>query len=338
MNTLLVGFFKYGGDKNRIYDQNTICLHVEKKPKNIILNIFLKLFYTITNYYLDFVNLNSKTLSHVNIYKPNIIIFHKHLALKKQTIISLRKKNIFTIFFIHDAISNPVNRSKNLLSALPYFNLIITTKSFELKLLNLFVNPNAIFLVNNFLNNSINKSLNLLLHSELEKKLTVISGFENERLEILLFLASNGVKIELYGGIEIDLWRKNLPINSNIILQSKLLKLEEYFNCIQNSFLIYSPLRKANSDLQTSRTVEIPFFGGILFTERTSEHLDMYIENQEAVFFESKEEILEKYLFLLNSPHFYNNIKIAGNKRAKSYNQDAYLSIINNNYKSHLKI
>jgi hypothetical protein len=224
------------------------------------------------------------------------------------------------------------------LSALQYFNLIITTKSYEVKHLNLILKSNATYFVNNFLNNSINKSLKLLFHHELEKKLTVISGFEYERLEILLFLASNGVKIELYGGIEIDLWRKNIPTNSNIILYSKLLKLDEYFNCIQNSFLIYSPLRKSNSDLQTSRTVEIPFFGGILFTERTSEHLDMYIENQEAVFFESKEEILEKYFLLLNSSDYYNKIKIAGNKRANSHNQDAYISIINNSYKSYLKI
>jgi hypothetical protein len=140
------------------------------------------------------------------------------------------------------------------------------------------------------------------------------------------------VKIIIYAGIEFDLWNKYHSQNDNITIVNKILKLEEYYEIIRNSFLIYSPLRKSNNDLQTSRSVEIPYFGGVLFTERTSEHLKMYKENEEAIFFDSMNELLEKYIQLKNMPELYNMIKVQGYYKAKLHNQNTYISLINQHY------
>jgi spore maturation protein CgeB len=65
---------------------------------------------------------------------------------------------------------------------------------------------------------------------------------------------------------------------------------DEYALALQCAKLSLGLLSKGNRDLHTTRSLEIPALGGLLCAERTREHLDMYVDGQEALFWSSTEE------------------------------------------------
>ena len=73
---------------------------------------------------------------------------------------------------------------------------------------------------------------------------------------------------------------------------------------------------KGNRDLHTTRSMEIPSLGGGVFcAERTSEHLALYRENEEAVFWSSAEECAEKCAALLADDEWRGKLATRGHER-----------------------
>jgi spore maturation protein CgeB len=64
----------------------------------------------------------------------------------------------------------------------------------------------------------------------------------------------------------------------------------EYTKAIRGAKACLGLLSKGNRDLHTQRTMEIPFAGGVLCAERTSEHRALYHEGTEAVFWADARE------------------------------------------------
>ena len=76
-------------------------------------------------------------------------------------------------------------------------------------------------------------------------------------------------------------------------------------------------LSHGNRDLHTTRSVEIPYAGGLLCAERTSEHLEMYREDLEAVFWKDVDECVEKCRRLLADGVLRERIRKAGMQRVR---------------------
>ncbi len=65
---------------------------------------------------------------------------------------------------------------------------------------------------------------------------------------------------------------------------------DDYAKAIQCAKVNIGLLSKGNRDLHTTRSLEIPALGGLLCAERTSEHLAMYEEGTEALFWSDAAE------------------------------------------------
>lgn len=90
----------------------------------------------------------------------------------------------------------------------------------------------------------------------------------------------------------------------------------DYAAAILASKVCLGLLSKGNRDKHTTRSLEIPSLGGLFCAERTSEHLALYEEDREAVFWSSAEECAEKCLALLKDEPRRRAIAEAGHRRA----------------------
>ncbi|KAA9036402.1 glycosyltransferase [Ginsengibacter hankyongi] len=77
-------------------------------------------------------------------------------------------------------------------------------------------------------------------------------------------------------------------------------------------------LRHTNRDEQDSRTFEIPACGTFMLAEKSGVHLSLFEDGKEAVFFETKEQLLEKIKYYLEHPDERKTIAKAGHERCTS--------------------
>lgn len=133
-----------------------------------------------------------------------------------------------------------------------------------------------------------------------------------ERGPLLARLLELNVPLKIYG----DRWQKAIewPVLKKAWAGPNLVGAD-YVKAIQCAKVCLGLLSKGNRDLHTTRTAEIPYIGGLLCAERTTEHLNLYRENEEAVFWESPEACAEKCLWLLKNPVMRKRIAKAGRER-----------------------
>jgi spore maturation protein CgeB len=88
-----------------------------------------------------------------------------------------------------------------------------------------------------------------------------------------------------------------------------------YAEIILSAKVVLGLLSKCNRDLHTLRSMEVPSLGGALCAERTSEHLALYHEDREAVFWKSPEECAVACQRLLANEEYRRNVARCGQLR-----------------------
>jgi spore maturation protein CgeB len=126
-------------------------------------------------------------------------------------------------------------------------------------------------------------------------------------------LSDLGVPISIFGSG----WNK-APEWGKIkgLWKSDHLNSAEYKYTVQSSKICLGLLAHENRDRHTTRSLEIPALGGLLCAERTTEHLRLYDEGVEAVFWSSVEECAALCLALLADEPLRKRIAMAGRQRA----------------------
>ena len=105
---------------------------------------------------------------------------------------------------------------------------------------------------------------------------------------------------------------------------------DDYAKAIQCAKVNLGLLSKENRDLHTTRSLEIPALGGLLCAQRTSEHLDMYAEGQEALFWQDADECAAMCQLALNDEKMRFKLSNAGHNRNKKngYFNEKVLALI----------
>jgi spore maturation protein CgeB len=303
ISILIIGDFDRGNTNNFIYNAFSKVVNSIYKSeddttkqmwgkKNLLYRIMWRLKFPI-----DTKGHNELIKEYVDSGKINTIMIIKGNHIKPSTLKYAKRANIKLLSWSDDDMFNRDNRSYYYDWGLKYYDMVITQKSYNCNLNELpALGAKYVF----FRNKAYDKDTHRLYDCSNGKynfDVLFIGHFEEERYKSILYLAENGVKVDIFG----PAWGKYKSINKNLMIHDKMLVAEEYANALSCAKISLCFLRKVNRDLQTSRTMEIPACGGFMLAERTNEHLKLFKEDEEAAYFNSNEELLEKTRYYLEN-------------------------------------
>ncbi|WP_432708694.1 CgeB family protein [Pedobacter sp.] len=148
-----------------------------------------------------------------------------------------------------------------------------------------------------------------------------------KRDRFLLDLINKGVPLSIWG----NSWeRSRLFSKLKKNYKGKSLQGKEYIAAIQGAKLCLGLLSKGNRDLHTTRSLEIPYAGGLLCAQRTSEHLELFREGTEAVFWSDATECATVCKSLLSNVD-RERVRLKGMERVRNLrlgNEDVCREII----------
>jgi spore maturation protein CgeB len=149
-----------------------------------------------------------------------------------------------------------------------------------------------------------------------------------ERGPLLSRLIERGVPLRIYGP-RWDRAREYPVLRPHVVLGE--LTGSDYAKAIQGAKIAIGLLSKGNEDLHTTRSMEIPAMGVLFCAERTSDHLNLYRDGEEAVFWDDADECADRCLELLSDLPRIRLIADAGRRRVEkngAYNEPLLARVI----------
>lgn len=256
-----------------------------------------------------------KTLVDQNNY--DLIWIDKGLTINAKTLQYIKYSNpkCHIISYTADNMAERHNQSQNFLNCIPLYDYHITTKSYIIENLKGLGAKKVLFTYQSYENTfHYPRSLTIKEQVELGGDVGFIGAWEKERCDSILYLINNNIKVTVFGNGKWEMYKNYHP---NLTIKPAIFS-EDYSKAIQAFKISLCFLRKINNDLHTSRTMEIPACGGFMLAERTKEHLELFKEDKEAVYFSSNNELLEKCRYYLSNPKECLSIAEAGVKRCKN--------------------
>lgn len=133
------------------------------------------------------------------------------------------------------------------------------------------------------------------------------------RENYLRALVNAGVHVRLFGG---GYWtREVLGDLSDYFGDTRVLTGADYAKALCGARMCLAFLSKLNRDVYTRRCFEIPACGRLLLSQRTAELQRMFVEDREAVFFSSCDELVRKCVSLKEQPDELATIARRGRSR-----------------------
>jgi spore maturation protein CgeB len=276
-------------------------------------NLYYRIMWKL-GYHQDMTCANRKIIEIIKLHKPELFWNDKALAIGRRTLEHIKQlcPDIKMIFNSEDDMYSRHNQSVQFRNSLHLYEIIFTSKTYNVKEL-MQIGARRVEFMDQTYDQVLHRPLALTETDKqrLAANVAFIGAYEDSRAEYMLFLANHGISVRVWGiG-----WSALKKSHSNLIVEGVPIYNDEYVKALCASKISLCFLRKANRDLQTSRTFEIPACGVFMLAERTDEHLRLFKEGQEAEYFDTKEELLEKTRYYLKHDKERERIATAGRKR-----------------------
>ncbi len=241
----------------------------------------------------DRANANAEILSAIRQSPFEIVWIDKGLTIHPDTLRTIRniQPTCRIVGFSPDDMMNPCNQSRHFLRGLPLYDCYVTNKSYNVTELKALGCRDVLFMDNAY---DPRTHRPVVVSDEERKRLGGPVGFvgqwERDRADSIRYLGRAGVPVRVWGYT----WERMHDIPPSVRLENYPLWGDDYAKAICAFGINLCFLRKSNRDRQTTRTMEIPACGAFMLAERTDEHLRLFVEGREAVFFSTNDELLKK--------------------------------------------
>ena len=258
-------------------------------------------------------NCGKVLLSEVERFKPDIVWVDGGFLISNKVINKLRKKNILSVHYTPDSIFAPGMSNLCFRKAIGCYDHLITTKTQDL---DYYVQNHARNLIYSYqgFDPKIHRKVELSDHQRrhFECDIAFIGHCMKNRMNYLNHIKSNlDVRMKIYGtGWDSSSVPKALRRN----FMGPALD-QDYAKAIAGAKICLGFLNNEVKDDFTTRTFEIPAAGGFFLAERTKEHLKIFEEDTEAVFFDNKQELLSKVNYFLKEDVKRKEISELGHKK-----------------------
>lgn len=246
-------------------------------------------------WFLDPMKINKMILDAIKTQKFQVIWFEKCLVVHPETLLKIKNTTKSKlIFFSTDNMAKKHSSSFYFRKSIECYDTIFTITGHSKKHFYDLGANNVVWVDRSYDKNYIFPRIENCTYIY---DVVFIGSYEKERYELLKYLASRGIQINIWG----NNWPKSN--SKNLIIYGKPIYHKEFIATMHKSKIVLNFLRKINDDITTGRTFEIPASNSFMLAERTQEHCKLFQEGKEAEFFDvdNPSELLEKVRFYLQN-------------------------------------
>ena len=236
--------------------------------------------------------LNRNILETAREFRPNIILVTTGPFISASTLISLREKTgAFLINYCIEDPYNPANSTRDLLAGIPLYDLFACTKKAIMDDVQRAGARNVAYVPVAY-EPSLFFPESPASEEEREKfacDVAFIGTADPDRFVLLNEIRERlpGIRLQLYGSF----WDRD-PYLRRIWKGHVVGK--DHRLAIGGARICLGILRRTNRDTITDRSFQIPACRGFMVAERSNEHEELLAEGEEAAFYDSTEELVEK--------------------------------------------
>lgn len=275
----------------------------------------------------DIAKLNDAVIQAAHEQEPDLLFFFPLSYVLPETLKATRQYGLNFAFFVDDMF-NRANQTFNFVESIKHTDCILTTKSYNVPEFEAAGAPLVLF-VNNSYAPSCHYPVTLTGDDcrQFGGDIAFVGTFRPERADFLGQLIRSlppTTRFNIWGGGWNKMqrpiyWRKRARWSMWRQLQQCIRGSEVWCEDMSRVFrankINLGLLNRANRDVQTTRTVEIPACGGFLLAERTDEQRALFEEGREAAYFGSFDELVDKIRYYLAHDDERQRIAQAGYER-----------------------
>ena len=257
---------------------------------------------------------NQQILERTRSEQYDVLWLDKGLTISAATLREVKRRQPECLIggYCCDDMMHPANQSRQFLEHLGMYDAFFTTKTYNVQELMALGCRRPIFMVNTY-DPATHRPVGVTAseRAALGGEVGCIGAWERPRAEVLNVIAKEGISVRVWG----NGWQKMRHRHERLVIEGRPLWAESYAKGLCSFDICLGFLCKANRDLQTHRSVEIPACQAFLLAERTTEHAELFEEGREAEYFGSTEELLRKIRYYLAHPDERKRIAAAGRER-----------------------